>query len=170
MNKVDQIVKTTSVSSQHKKFHSEIIIQAPKELVWNVLCEFDSYKNWTHFFLGITGNFNDQEMIEAHFQLNPKKPKVTTFKNLINLNPGESFSWQSTISVGMKDHHQFKVESIDSNTTRFIHSDEVKGGLTFLFGFIPFNIIAKHYPIFNLALKKEVERRFKLNQEKSYQG
>ncbi len=38
------------------KLHTEIIIEAPVNYVWQVLSDFAKYKDWNPFILSVTGN------------------------------------------------------------------------------------------------------------------
>jgi hypothetical protein len=61
--------------------------------------------------------------------------------------------------MGICDNHHFKIEKINDTTSRFIQSDELTKGMTWLLGGYLSKVYVKGYQAFNTALKKEVERR-----------
>ena len=62
--------------------------------------------------------------------------------------------------LGVIDRHCFRVEATEDGKTRFIHSDQALGGITWLLGKQFMKGQLGIYPIFNRSLKAKVERRF----------
>ncbi|MCT4581166.1 MAG: hypothetical protein N4A35_07085 [Flavobacteriales bacterium] len=159
MNKSTKIEK---VKAGHRKIYTDIIIKAPKELVWSVLKDTRSYKKWGVFLTDIEGELKDKATITAKFQLNPSKKRYNSIDHQIHVNEGTSFYWAEKGPMGICDNHHFKVEQIDENVSHFIQTDELTNGATFLLGGYLSKLYAKGYEGFNQALKDEVERRQKL--------
>ena len=72
-----------------------------------------------------------------------------------------NFFWSEKGPGGIKDNHHFKVEATEDGKTRFIQSDAIMKGLTFLAGGTLSKMYAEGYQAFNWKLKSEVEKRFK---------
>ncbi len=159
--KAQEKVEYTKEKLSHRKYYSEIIINAKPSEVWSVLTDFKSYTEWSYLFKKMEGDFHDRQEVTTYFEAKPgKSDKLKAYRHIINIEKGKSFSWSDKFAMGMTDNHIFLVEAYGDNQTKFIQSDEVKGGMTWLFGGVVSKYHIKHYPLYNKALKKEVERRF----------
>lgn len=144
----------------HHQIHSEATINAPAELVWETLMDFDSYPNWARSFLGLSGDIRDGGQIIGKFQTKPNG-KPLSVKHRLILVEGSHFGWSET-NLGVKDNHQFIVEKVNDQQTKFIHSDEFNGLLT---GFITRAFLGgaenglRIYAEFCESIKEESERR-----------
>lgn len=157
-----ETVKVEKAKWGHHKIYTDIIINGPAEQVWQVLKDTRSYKEWAEFLVDIDGELKDGNKITAKFQLNPSKPKFNTIAHTIQVKEGESFYWAEKGPMGICDNHHFRVEAIDRHTTRFVQSDELTKGATWLLGGYLSKVYAKGYRAFNKQLKEEVERRLNL--------
>ncbi len=153
-------IKVEKINHSHRKIYTDIIINAKPEQVWSVLTDTKSYKNWAAFLVDIQGEIKDGEKITAVFQVNPQKEKFNTIEHIISVSEGEEFFWAEKGPGGIKDNHHFKVESIENGNTKFIQSDEIMKGMTWLMGGNLSKIYAEGYQAFNRKLKAEAERRF----------
>lgn len=143
----------------HWVSHTEIIIDATPEQVWSVLTDTESYPNWNEVILKMDGKIQDQAKVDVLFKAGPKaKPQL--FHNHLFVEDGVEFYWSQVQAMGIKDRHCFRVEAAEDGKTRFIQSDQVLGGLTWLLGKVAVNAQLKVYPMFNRSLKAEVEKRF----------
>lgn len=152
--------KVEKVKPSHIKIYTDVIINAPAEQVWKVLKNTKSYKNWAIFLVEIEGELKEGNKITAKFQLNPSKDKFNSIEHTIQVEEGKGFYWAEKGPMGICDNHHFKIEKIDNETSRFIQSDELTKGATWLLGGYLSKIYVKGYQAFNSALKKEVERKF----------
>jgi hypothetical protein len=153
-----ETVTIEKVQSSHRKIYTDIIIEAPTDKVWAVLKDTKSYKKWATFLVDIQGELKNENQIIAKFQLNPSKEKFNTIAHKIHVEEGKGFYWAEKGPMGICDNHHFKIEKINSTTSRFIQSDELTKGASWLLGGYLSKIYAKGYQAFNSALKKEVER------------
>ena len=153
-------VETGRNAEGHRSVHTEIVIDATPEQVWTVLTDTKSYPQWAVFMEAIEGKIRDQGQITAHFRPNEKKEKVNKVTHTISVTEGKEFSWSETVMMGIKDHHRYIVEPMPNGQTRFIQSDLVKSGMSWLMGNSLIKFEKENYPKFNRSLKAEVERRF----------
>lgn len=151
------------VNSSHRKIYTDIIIEAPANHVWEVLKDTSSYKDWAAFMVHIDGELKNGNTITAKFQLNPKKEKYNTIEHTIQVTEGKSFYWAEKGPMGICDNHHFTIEPIDQITSKFIQTDEINKGATWLLGGYLSKVYKKGYQAFNRQLKKEAERRFKMS-------
>lgn len=107
------------------------VINAPVELVWKVLMNFNDYPNWNPFIKSISGNSTPGEQITAELCLPGKKPMI--FKpTVLSAIPNQEFSWLGKLGVkGLFDgEHYFKLEKLSENKTRFIQGEKFTGILS----------------------------------------
>ena len=157
----NETLKVEKLKASHRTIYTDIIIDGTPEQVWTVLTDTTSYKNWATFLIDIQGEIVDGGKITAVFQPNSEKEKVNTIDHTISVTEGKEFFWAEKGPMNVTDNHHFKVEPINDGKTRFIQSDELKGGMTWLLGGMLTKLYGKGYTAFNRNLKAEVERRFK---------
>lgn len=147
-----------TVSPQHHQVHTEIVINAPPEVVWRVLTDFENMPDWSSAFQGITGEFRHGNQVKTHYKAGGQD--VHTDHVLI-IEPGKSFGWSDEIAPGMTDNHRHTVEALPDGGTRFVHTDGFKSTQEGA----PTKIYAEQtlllYTIFNKELKAEAERQAK---------
>ena len=155
--------RSTKLAIGHYEINTEIEIDAPAAVVWSVLSDVQSYKTWAAFLVDIEGEINHGAEIKARFQLNPKKEKFNDIAHIISVQDGVEFFWAEKGPMGICDDHHFKVEDLGDNQCRFVQTDALRQGMTWLLGGMLSRIYVKGYVSFNKALKAEAERRFKAN-------
>lgn len=144
----------------HFTIYTDIEIDAAPEQVWEVLTDTASYKNWAAFMVDLQGDIAEGATVTAAFQLNPEKEKRISISHTIQVQDGQEFSWAEKGPGGIVDNHHFRVEAAAGGTARFVQSDELKKGLTWLMGGKLSKMYRDGYRAFNQALKAEVERRY----------
>ncbi|MEO1260798.1 MAG: SRPBCC domain-containing protein [Bacteroidota bacterium] len=160
MERYIENVKVEKVNHSHRKIYTDIIIDATPKQVWSVLTDTKTYKNWADFLVDIQGEIKDGEKITAVFRTDPKKDKLTTIEHTISVIGGKEFFWAEKGPGGIRDNHHFLVEPADNGKTKFIQSDEIMKGVTWLMGGNLSKMYADGYQAFNRKLKEEVERRY----------
>ena len=161
MNNLEES-KTIKLGFNHKRYYSHIIIDATPEQVWSVLTDFNTYPEWSFLFTNLEGDFKNGGEVEVTFMQDPdKNDKSAKYKHILTVKEGEFFSWSDPFAAGMTDLHIYKVEPYGDKQTKFIQTDDCKGGLTWLLGRQVDKFHEKYYPRYNRALKMEVEKRFK---------
>mgnify|MGYP005847925209 CR=1 FL=1 len=140
--------------------HTEIIIDASPKQVWSVLTDTESYSKWNEIILKMDGKIIDKGKVDVLFKAGPKAKPQLYHHDTLHVEDGVQFYWSDVQTMGIKDRHCFRVEAIEGGKSKFIHSDQVMGGMTLLFGKLASRTQIEVYPLFNRALKAEVERRF----------
>ncbi len=153
--------KIDKVNASHRKIYTDIVIDAPAKQVWEIIKDTKSYKTWASFLIDIEGELNDGNKISAKFQLDPSKEKFNTIEHIIQVEEGKMFYWAEKGPMGICDNHHFIVSAISDTSCRFIQSDEISKGLTWLLGGYLSKIYVKGYQAFNKSLKNEAESRFR---------
>lgn len=161
MNNLEES-RTTKLGFNHKRYYSHIIIDATPEQVWKVLTDFESYPEWAVLFTKLEGDFRDGGAVEVTFMQDPdKNDKSNKYEHIIKVIDGELFSWSDPFMAGMVDYHVYKIEPYGNGQTKFIQTDDCKGGFSWLLSGQVDKFHEKYYPRYNRALKTEVERRYK---------
>lgn len=156
--------RTEKLSFSHHTIHTDIIIDAPPSTVWAVLTDTASYGNWAAFLVNIEGEIKDGATIATAFQTDPAKAKLTHIDHTITVVDGEEFYWAEKGPGGIRDNHHFKVEATGEGKTRFVQTDEIMGGMTFLMGGRLAKMYLDGYRAFNRGLKAEAERQARAGQ------
>ncbi len=90
--------------------------------------DFDSWPEWNPFVRSLQGTVAVGEKLEV--RLAPPGGKAMTFKpKVVQFEPGRKLHWLGHLVIpGIFDgEHQFGVESIEGNRTRFTQREEFRG-------------------------------------------
>lgn len=138
---------------------TEILINAPKQFIWDKLVDFESYKDWNPFILEARAEFKVGSKIHFLEDLQEFGQHWITAKFVLIQEPDE-FVWQGNVFAGFlfKVRHGFKLESINAKQTRFIHSHRHTGLLLPYLDYRGvFQRSREQYIQYNEALKKRCE-------------
>lgn len=140
-----------------KQINTEIIINATREKVWQVLTNFSAYPAWNPFIINIEGELKKGTVLKNTLQ---NGDKTITFKPIIqDVQYAESFSWLgSLLFKGLFDGlHSFKIEDTGNQQVKLIHSEKFSGILSsFILKKIG-NETRNNFIQMNIALKNEAE-------------
>lgn len=109
---------------------TEIIINASKEKVWEILTDFEKYDQWNPFIIEVQGEAvagsrlrNTMLNGESKMVFKPKVLKVEKYRY---------FDWLGSLFFkGLFDgHHQFVLEEIGPNQVKLKHSESFSGILS----------------------------------------
>lgn len=140
----------------HFSVYSDIIINASKKEVWDVLSDFKNMNQWSSTMVNITGEIKDKGNIRSHFNYDEQ---IWVADHVLIYNEGEYFGWSDPLTgnfSGNKDNHLFKVEAISENVTRFIQTDEFTGENASKHSLILARVAFDAYPKFNRELAERV--------------
>ncbi|MCG7494525.1 SRPBCC domain-containing protein [Thalassobius sp. Cn5-15] len=154
-----QTAKIEKVALGHRRIYTDILIDATPAQVWAVLSDFDSYPDWAAFMVGVHGRMQHGATLRLQFQLNPKKQRFNEIAHKIEVEEGSHFRWAERGPMGICDNHLFQIGLAGPSCTRFIQSDEISKGLSWLLGGKLSQIYLAGYQAFNRSLKAEVEAR-----------
>jgi len=149
------------ISSGDYAVHTEIDINAPADIVWATLTDFD-HMDWSSSFKGIEGEIEEGAAVVAHFQAAGRDQRFEHI--LIEVEPGVQWAWSDPFMMGMIDHHLYRVEPIDDQRSRFIQEDRPHGGAAIAAGRITAEGFKRMYEQFNEELKSEAERRYRFDE------
>ena len=143
-----------------REVFTEIEINASREQVWSVLTDFEKMPQWSSSFQGIEGEFKEGGKAASYFKAPIGKKNMKFEHTIIEFKEGVSFGWSDPLTMGMKDHHLYKLEELPNGNTRFIQTDGVEGGATHFLGKLVVNNMKSMYLKFNQELKEQVEKLY----------
>ena len=111
-----------------KELNTNIEINAPATAIWEVLIDFSRYSQWNPFIRSISGEAKHGGQLEVFIQ--PPGGSTMTFRPVIvALQPGRELRWIGRLLLpGIFDgEHQFQIEPLGENRTRFIHREVFSG-------------------------------------------
>lgn len=109
-----------------KSIETEILIDAPIEVVWRAFIEFEKYDRWNPF-LKIDGQPILGERLQIEIDLNGKiskfKPKVVAFEE------NRRFEWRGSFlnKRVFGGQHYFYLKPITEYQTQFVHGENFTG-------------------------------------------
>ena len=125
---VTSLITIVNLSTM-KELKTEIILNASPEKVWNVLTNFEAYKNWNPFIVSSSGQLKKGAQLTNTMMHGGKK---NVFKPVITkVNPNKEFEWLGTGFVGMfKGRHYFILEDLGNGQCKLIHGEKFSGLLS----------------------------------------
>lgn len=112
----------------HHELHTEITIDAPTDVVWDVLTDLDSYSEWNPFVVESSGRVVVGERLVN--RLRPPGGRAMTFKPTVTeVEPDRTFEWLGRLGLpGLFDgRHRFELTPTATGGTTFSHSEEFDG-------------------------------------------
>lgn len=138
-----------------KRFAVNTDIAAPRESVWRLLTDADSYERWNRAVVSITGPIAEGETISLISTLDPKR----TFKlHVAEMSAPARMVWADGMPLGLfRGVRTFTLDSI-AGGTRFSMVEEYTGPLA---GLITRMIpdMSESFQTYADGLKAEAERR-----------
>lgn len=135
-----------------------IDIDAKPDEIWNVLLDFESWKEWNQFIPLVEGNLKVGEYLRI--KVTPPDMKPMIFKpEVFEVKPNEKILWGgSFLKILYRGDHAFILEPLKDGKTRFRQIERFMGPIVvFMSGMIKKTELG--YQQMNIALKKEVESR-----------
>lgn len=143
----------------HYAVHTDILIEAPAAAVWAVLTDFDHMGDWSSTLKGIIGDRRQGGKVQSQFFT---MGRIWLANHTFLFEDGVMYGWSDPLTEdfeGVRDHHQFRVQPLGPDLTRFIQSDEFTGENAAKHGVALARVGLDGYPVFNSELRGEVLRR-----------
>jgi hypothetical protein len=114
----------------NRSIKTAIIINASKEVVWNILTDFTQYSNWNPFIIGIKGDLTPGSRL-TNTMLNRGKRFVFKPK-VLKVIPNQYFDWLGSLWIkGIFDgHHFFDIEEVTTGQVKLSHGENFSGILS----------------------------------------
>ena len=117
-----------------RELHTEIIIDAPPERVWQVLTDFNSFPEWNPLLREIRGELVVGKRLYVKLALGkravPIKPEV------LRVEPNRALVWRGSLPIPglFRGEHAFELEPQGKSQTRFHHWERFDGVLVRVLG------------------------------------
>lgn len=114
----------------NKSIKTEIIINAPKEKVWQILTDFPNYSTWNPFIVRIKGELTTSGRLVNTMASGNKtfvfKPKI------LSVVPNHYFDWLGSLFIGglFDGHHYFEIDELSSSLVKFTQGEHFSGILS----------------------------------------
>ena len=155
------------------QIRTEIEIEAPPEIVWEIITDTDKYPEWNPYHTKVVRltNASSYETPKLHDKMQvfihkPNGKKLDLKVSVLEIEKLKRFYWGGGLPLIFKGEHRFILKPVNSCTTKF-HQDEDFWGAAL--PFVPLGPIdiEKGYRLMNEALKTRAETQF-LKDSNSY--
>lgn len=141
-----------------KEIITRIEIRSNPEKVWKVLTDFQLYKFWNPFIIGITGSPNRGEKIEI--ELRTAAQKIRVYHPVITkVDPPKELRWcgKAILPLILDGEHIFTIEENEEHDTIFTQKEILKGLGAYFGNARMFDDIRKSFQMMNSSLKLRAE-------------
>lgn len=141
------------------RIETQIVIEAPAELVWSLLLDFPSYSRWNPFIPSIAGLLEVGRPLKVFIQ--PPGANGMKFQpTLLTVEPNRELRWKGKLLLpGLFDgEHYFLLESKPGGGLLFRQGEIFSGILVPLFKRSLDSVIKQGFVAMNEALKREAEK------------
>ena len=139
---------------------TSVEIDAPKQLVWDVLTDFSAYPEWNPY-MEIEGPLRVGTKLTVHMGADRGRRRGMVFKPaVLAATPGEELRWLGKLGLGgiVDGEHFFILDSNTDGTTHLTHGERYSGALVALAKpFLNKQRNQAGYEGFNQVLKQRVE-------------
>lgn len=137
---------------------TEIMLNASKQNVWEVLTDFSAYRSWSTFIDNVTGEAKEGGQLKVTITP-PGKKSMDFSSKLLVVKPHDELRWCGVLfhPFLFRGEHYFILEQIEDKT-RFIHGEKFTGILMPILNLFKFAENTKQgFEAFNIAFKKRVD-------------
>lgn len=142
-----------------KEIYTEIEIDAPASVVWDIITDFDHYPHWNPFIKEISGDHIVGAQIDVFIK--PPDSNGMRFKpKILSHVPEEELRWLGSLWIPklFDGEHSLIIKKIDENKVLFIQKEKFTGVFVPLLSGMLKNT-EYGFRMMNRALKREVENQ-----------
>ena len=137
------------------EMETEIVFDAPKEKVWEVLTQTEKYSEWNPFITSIKGEMKQGAQLTTVKVNNGTETSFTPIITMFKEN--ETLEWLGSGLGGMfKGSHYFKLTEVNGKTN-MLHGENFSGLLSGLIMQMIGEDTHANFELMNEAMKKRVE-------------
>lgn len=147
-----------SISFNRKELRSQIVIDAPRETVWNILTDFDRFPEWNPFITKVSGRIEVNARLTV--TMHPPGGRRTTFEpSVLKVEPNATLQWLGHLGIsGLFDgQHTFELKSLGDDRTLFVQREQFGGMLLPFLTRMLGNETTRGFNEMNQALKRRAE-------------
>lgn len=141
-----------------KRIRTEIEIDAPPTVVWDVLTDLPAYGEWNPHITAAGGEVREGESVDLRVQPSGSRARDLT-ATVTAADPPRKLQWTGTVLSPwlFEGEHTFELEALGDDRTRLVNAERLSGAL------VPFVTSAEtrlDYDAMNRALARRAETRF----------
>ena len=143
-----------------RELQAVIQISAPIDLVWQVLTDFDHWKEWNPMVNQASGSASVRSKLSITMRGQNAKDAMKYQPIVIEVNPPKSFRWRATMLSGLifTNDRVFELREINGGT-ELINKEEFSGFMLPLFWKKMNEFVVPMLEKMNKALKDKVEAK-----------
>ncbi|WP_301101591.1 GMC oxidoreductase [Propionivibrio sp.] len=139
---------------------TEIQIEAPIALVWQLVFDVAGYNDWNPFISHVHGAGEERSFIDFKVHL-PGAQTALTRVEVLKVVPEREFVWLGhlfNVSGLIDGEHSFELFSLGPTSTRVVHSERFRGKMLPLLGTFTTGHVRQGLDMMNVALRWRAER------------
>jgi hypothetical protein len=139
-------------------YRTTFAINAPSDVVWDVLVDFERYPEWNPSLPSITGDVRVGSTVSLTLGM-PGRPSPKVKAELTEVVPQQRLVWHGNAGADwlFAGDRQFIIDPRDDDTVSFTHVEEVQGLLFPVFRALMGSAIQRHHDALNTALTARAE-------------
>ncbi|NNC95937.1 MAG: SRPBCC domain-containing protein [Chitinophagales bacterium] len=114
----------------YKKLQTEIKINAPIEIVWNILEDFEAYRVWNSFCRKVETTKEIGDPFIMTIYMKPDSKPIIQKEIFSDYEPPHTVGWKLNWGVALKTHRIQTLSKVDDRNTHYYTHDEFWGLLT----------------------------------------
>ena len=138
-------------------YTSEIEIRAPKDLVWQVLSDFESYHQWNPFTPKIESSWQIGAPVSLTVRMNKDKKPIIQKEYLRTINPPNVLAWGMNWGILLHAERTQKLSTLANGNTHYFNEDVIKGLLSPIVHWIYGHSVQKGFEEVAKSLKHYIE-------------
>ena len=140
-----------------KKIYTEIDIQTPKAVVWEILMENKAYPVWNPYHVKVEGKLELGETLQLEIH-KPNQSEIHIEPVVMDVIEFELLTWGGGVKGIFHGKHVFELQSLSEFSTRLIHRETFAG---IAIPFAELDTIEEGYNLMNEALKHRAEASYR---------
>lgn len=107
---------------------TSVEIDAPPQVVWQILTDFDRFPQWNPFIRSVSGEAKQGEQLQVQIQ-SPSGNGMTFAPVVLVADPGRELCWLGRFLLpGIFDgEHYFYIKSLSKHRVKFVQSESFSG-------------------------------------------
>ncbi len=136
----------------------EVLIEAPRDHVWNCLVDLPGHQTWNPLHESLEGEFREGAVFR--FRTKSGRRSIPIESRVVRADGRELAWYGSTPLLGnlLRGHHFFRLREI-SDRTLLIHGEALEGPIQTLWGERIAALFGERFEVFNEAFKRYCESR-----------
>jgi hypothetical protein len=139
-------------------YRTKFRVDAPSEVVWDILADFERYSEWNPSVPSIAGELREGSTVSLTLAM-PGRPSAKVKAQLVDVQPRQRLRWHGNVGADwlFAGDRDFVIEAADGEAVDITHVEDVRGALFPAFRLFMGGAIQQHHDGFNTALKQRSE-------------